>query len=124
MLALAPGWEMEVDRGPGCLLVKLKGPDRDASDTPPLADELWSLLQRHFVYRLVLEFDEVELLHSYLLGQLVLLDKRIREHDGMLRLCGLSSFNQRVLRVHGLDARLPTYGDVEEALMGRTHKPR
>ena len=124
MLAIAPGWEMEVDRGPGWLWVKLKSPHRDASDTPPLADELWSLLQRHFIYRLVLELDEVRLLHSYLLGQLVLLDKRIREHDGMMRLCGLSSFNQRILRLHGLDLRFPTYGDLEEAVMGCSRKPR
>ena len=41
MQALAPGWEMEVDRGPGWLLVHLKSTGRDASDTPPLADELW-----------------------------------------------------------------------------------
>ena len=124
MLALAPGWELEVDRGPGWLLVKLKSPEPDASDTPPLADELWSLLQRHFIYRLVLELDDVRLLHSFLLGQLVLLDKRIREHDGMMRLCGLSSFNQRVLRLHGLDLRFPTYGDPEEAVMGCGRKPR
>jgi hypothetical protein len=54
----------------------------------------------------------------------VLLDKRIREHDGLLRLCGLSSFNQRVLRLHGLDLRFPTYGDLEEAVMGCSYKPR
>ena len=124
MLAIAPGWEMEVDRGPGWLLVKLKSPDADASETPPLADELWSLLRRHFVYRLALELDEIELLHSYLLGQLVLLDKRVREHGGLMRLCGVSSLNQRVLRVHGLGVRFPVYGDLEEAVMGSGHKPR
>ena len=124
MLALAPGWEMDVDRGPGWLLVKLRSPDPDACDAPPLADELWSLLSRHFVYRLALELDEVELLHSHLLGQLVLLDKRVRERGGMMRLCGLSSFNQRVLRLHGLDVRFPLYDDREEAVMGSSHKPR
>ncbi|OHB81522.1 MAG: hypothetical protein A2V98_01345 [Planctomycetes bacterium RBG_16_64_12] len=124
MLAIAPGWELEVDRGPGWLLAKLKSGDVNASDTPPLADELWSMLERHFVYRVVLDLDEIELLHSYLLGQLVLLDKRVREHGGMMRLCGLSSFNQRVLRLHGLDVRFPTYGDLEEAVMGFSRKPR
>ena len=124
MLALAPGWEIDVDRGPGWLFVRLKSPERDASDTPALADEVWSLLERHFISRVVLELDGIGLLHSYLLGQLVLLDKRIREHDGMMRLCGLSSFNQRVLRLHGLDLRFPTYGDLEEAVMGCSHKPR
>jgi len=124
MLGIAPGWEVEVDRGPGWLLLKLKNPDHDVSDTPPLADELWSLLERHFVYRVVLELDEITLLHSYLLGQLVLLDKRVREHEGTMRLCGLSSFNQQVLRTHGLNSRFPTYGDKEEAVMGCSCKPR
>ena len=124
MLAIAPGWQLEVDRGPGWLLVRLKSPDEGASDTPPLAEELWSLLRRHFVCRLALELDEIGLLDSHMLGQLVLLDKRIREHDGVMRLCGLSSFNQQVLRLHGLDARFPTYGDLEEAVMGCSRKPR
>lgn len=124
MLGIAPGWKLELDRGPGWLLVKLKGPDGDASETPPLADEIWSLLERHFVYRLVLELDEIDLLHSYLLGQLVLLDKRVREHDGIMRLCGLSSFNRQVLRTHGLNVRFPIYDDLEEAVMGGSRKPR
>ena len=124
MPGIAPGWELELDRGPDWLLVRLKSPEADASDTPPLAAELWSLLERHFVYRLVLELDEISLLQSYLLGQLVVLDKRVREHGGLMRLCGLSSFNQQVLRSHGLDVRFPTYGDVVEAVMGGVCKPR
>jgi len=124
MLAIAPGWKLDVDRGPGWLLVKLKSPDGNASETPPLADEVWSLLARHFVYRLVLELDEIDLLDSHLLGQLVLLDKRVREHDGLMRLCGLSAFNRQVLRTHGLNIRFPTYDDREEAVMGGRRKPR
>jgi anti-anti-sigma factor len=124
MLAIAPGWEMDVDRGPGWLLVRVRSSDPDACDTPPLADQVWSLLSRHFIYRLALELDEVELLHSFLLGQLVLLDKRVRQRGGLMRLCGLSSFNQQVLRTHGLDVRFPTYDDREEAVMGSSHKPR
>jgi anti-anti-sigma factor len=124
MLAIAPGWEMEVDRGPDWLLVKLHNPDPDASGCPPLADELWSLLERHFIYRLVLELDEISLLHSHLLGQLVSLNRRIHEHGGLLRLCGMSSFNRQVLRLHGLDVLLPAYDDRGEAVLGHRCKPR
>jgi anti-anti-sigma factor len=123
MLAIAPGWELEVTRGPNWLLVKVRNPGVDVSDTPPLAEELWSLLERHFVYRLVLDLDGLSLLHSYLLGQLVLLDRRIRDHDGLMRLCGLSRYNREVLELHGLDARFPAYGDCKEAVMG-ARKPR
>jgi anti-anti-sigma factor len=124
MLGIAPGWELEVQRGPDWLLVKVRSPGDEASDTPPLAEQLWSLLERHFVYRLVLDLDEIRLLHSYLLGQLVLLDRQVRDHGGMLRLCGLSRYNQDVLHLHGLDARFPAYGDCQEAVMGCRRKPR
>ena len=125
MLGIAPGWELEVDRGPGWLLVRVKSPDVKASDTPPLAEQMWSMLERHFVYRLVLELNEIELLDSYLLGQLLLLERQIRGHDGVMRLCGLSSHNQEVLRVHGLHTRFPAYSSLEEAVLGRNpSKPR
>ena len=124
MLAIAPGWELDVERGPDWLLVKLKSPDRDASDTPPLAETLWSLLERHFVYRQVLDQDQVELLHSYQRGQLVLLDRRIHDQDGLMRLCGLSRHNREVLHLHRLDTRFPAYGDCQEAVMGSSPKPR
>jgi hypothetical protein len=118
MLAIAPGWELKVDRGPGWLWVKVERPEAYCVDTPPLAGEVWTQLERHFVYRLVLELDDVEILDSYLIGQLVLLDKRIREHGGLLRLTGVSSLNREVLRTHGLDGRFCIYGDLTEAMMG------
>lgn len=125
MLAIAPGWEVKVDRGPNWLWVKVERPEPYSVDTPPLAEELWAQLQRHFTYRLVLELDDVEILNSYFLGQLVLLDKRIRERGGLLRLSGVSPFNQEILRTHGLDGRFPVYGTLAEAVMGAyPRKPR
>jgi len=125
MLAIAPGWELKVDRGPNWLWVKIERPEPYSVDTPPLADEVWTQLERHFVYRLVLEMDDVQILDSYLIGQLVLLDKRIRERGGLLRLTGISSFNREILRNHGLDGRFPIYGDLTDALMGSCpRKPR
>ena len=125
MLAIAPGWELKVDRGPGWLWVKIERPEAYCVDTPPLAGEVWTQLERHFVYRLVLELDDVEILDSYLIGQLVLLDKRIREHGGLMRLTGVNSFNRETLRMHGLNGRFSIYGDLTDALMGACpRKPR
>ena len=115
MLAVAPGWELEVERGPDWLLVRIRSLDR-ASTEPPLADAIWELLERHFTYRAVLELDQVQLLNSHLIGQLVRLYRRIREHDGVLRLCGLSPYNLTVLRTCHLEARFPPYRDREEAV--------
>jgi anti-anti-sigma factor len=122
MLALAPGWELDVERGPDWLLARLKCPGRSsgdlAFDTPPLAKTLWAVLEQHFTYRLVLELDQVDLLNSHLIGQLVELYKRIREHDGVLRLCGLSAYNRQVLRACRLENRFWAYHNREEAVLG------
>jgi len=125
MPTLAPGWELDVARGPGWLVVRFRPKDADAAEVAQLADELWSLAERHFVYRLVLELDLVNLLHSALVGQLLLLHRRLHDHDGCVKLCGLSQYNREVLRRSGLASRLPTYDSLEEALMGSCpRKPR
>jgi anti-anti-sigma factor len=125
MLAVAPGWELDVERGPGWLLVRIKSLDR-ASTEPPLAEGLWNLLERHFTYRVVLELDQVSVLNSHLIGQLVQLYRRIRQHDGVMRLCGLSPYNLEVLRTCRLEDRFLPYRDREEAVMGgsRPRQPR
>ena len=66
-------WELDVQRGPGWLLVRPTSPTQHVVEHFPLADRLWSLLERHFIYRLVLELDEVPALNSHLIGQLLLL---------------------------------------------------
>jgi anti-anti-sigma regulatory factor len=125
MLAIAPGWELKVERGPEWLLVKVTNPDPDSHETPPLADQLWLLLERHFVYRMVLDLDEIGLLHGRLLSQLVLLQKRIHDREGMLRLIGISPDNQEVIEACGLSDRLLVYPCREDAIMGHLPtKPR
>jgi anti-anti-sigma regulatory factor len=118
MLEIAPGWQVEVDRGPDWLFIKLHSPDHPSGDEPPLADFLWSTIAAHFTYRVVLEMCDVGLLHSYLVGQLVLLHKRLCTHGGVLRMCGLSDGNQNVLNVCRLDSRFPQFRDRVEAVHG------
>lgn len=118
MIEVVSGWRMALERGPDCLFVKLLAPDADAFESPPLADTIWSLLEEHFTHRLVLEMQNVELLSSYLIGQLVLLNRRIQAHDGLLRLCGLSSAARESLAMLRLDDRFPNYADRTEAVMG------
>jgi len=83
-------------------------------------------LERHFTYRVVLELDQVSVLNSHLIGQLVQLYRRIRQHDGVMRLCGLSPYNLEVLRTCRLEDRFLPYRDREEAVMGgsRPRQPR
>jgi anti-anti-sigma factor len=126
MLTTSLGWELEVERGPDWLYVRPgNGPSADA-DFPSLADEIWSILERHFVYRLVLRLDRVDTLDRDLLRDLVLLYRRIRRHGGMMRLCGMSAEQRKMLDESGLMSRFPAYRDLQEAVMGDSgcHKPR
>ena len=122
MLAVAPGYELEVERGPDWLLVRTANLDPAELDTPPLAERVWSVLQQHFTYRLVLELDQIRLLTSRLIAQLVQLHRRIEKHGGVMRLCGLSPHNCEVLHTCRLNDRFMPYQDRQEAVMGR-HRP-
>jgi len=112
------GWELEVDRGPGWLFVRIRCPNQDPWEPPALADRVWRLLQEHFVDRVVLELDQIEILSSRLIGQLVLLYKRVSSRGGVMRLSGLSPENQEVLRLCRLDERFASYHNREEAVLG------
>ncbi|MCL6503230.1 MAG: STAS domain-containing protein [Pirellulales bacterium] len=125
MLQVAGGWSLHVERGPDWLFVRVVGrpetPEADAS----LAELLWSLLQQHFTWRLVLECDQLGPLSSALVGQLVLLHKRIASNSGLMRLCGLSDMDYQVLSTMRLDGRFPRFRDRVEAVLGyRPRQPR
>jgi len=124
MLSLARGWTMDVDRGPDWLFVRLHGPD-DGGDGSELADQLWTVMQQSFTHRLVLELDDLTILRSAVIGQLVMLQKRVQTHGGMLRLCGLSKENQEAIHACRLDRCFPTFQSRADAVMGAAAvKPR
>ncbi len=143
MLTIAPGWEVDVQRGPDWLLVKVRGDshtggshavkphavgprieqDGARRDCPEVAAGIWDLMQRHFTYRLVLELDQVDVLDSHLIGQLLRLYEMIHEHDGVMRLCGLSPRNSKLLQTCCLDDRFLPYPDCKGAVMGHHCSP-
>jgi len=123
---IAAGWRMDVERGPDWIFIRLHPAAGGEIDYFSLAEQVWSVLEQSFTYRLVLELDRVDVLQSALIAQLVLLSKRIHSHNGMLRLCGLSPENQQVLHICRLEGCLPNYGNRGEAVMGefRPMQPR
>lgn len=123
MIEIAPGWGLELDRGPHWLYVHLRV-DPKATREAPLAESIWSLLDQEFTYRLVLEMDETPILSSWVLGELVLLHKRIHSRGGLMRLCGLSEGATEIMRRHRLDTRLVIADDRTHAVMGRPRQPR
>ena len=101
MATIAPGWRLEVERGPDWLIVTLDCDHEHEWDSPPLADAVWEIL-----------------------GQLVRLHHRAAAHDGVVRVCGLSERNRDVLRSCRLDGYFPSYHDRAEALFGSTTPPK
>ena len=123
MIEAISGWELDVDRGPNWLFVKVRGTKESLPDTSRLAERVWVLLQEHFADRLILELDEIGFVSSSFLGQIVLLHKRIASRGGLMRLCGLSPQAQEVLHCCRLDERFSYYPNREEAVMG-SYRPR
>ena len=125
-LALSAGWDIEVDRGPGWLFVQLHEPGGGFAGgmESSLAEWLWELLEQNFVRRLVVELEHVTILPSHLIGQLVVLHKRIVTKGGIMRICGLTPQCEQVLRMHRLADRLFPYSNREEAVLGLRPKPR
>jgi anti-anti-sigma factor len=118
MFAAAADCQLEVERGPEWLLVRVRQLERPLAGSAPLAEQLWGLLQQHFTYRLVLELDQIPVLDSQLIGQLILLSKRLEDRDGVLRLCGLTPYNRRVLHQCALEDRFPAFDSRHEAVLG------
>jgi anti-anti-sigma regulatory factor len=112
------GLELNVDRGPNWLFVKLRTKASPHVAFPHIAEKLWSIASRHFIYRLVLELEELEELPSGMMGQLVLLQERLAQCGGALRICGLSPECEETLHSFQLSSALLNHATREEAVMG------
>ena len=112
------GLELNVDRGPNWLFVKLRSKDEAKQSVPQIADKLWSISTRHFIYRLVLELEDLDEMPSGMMGQLVLLQSRLAQCGGALRICGLSQECEEAMQSCHLDSALPNHPSREAAVMG------
>ena len=112
------GLELNVDRGPNWLFVKLRSKEEAVPAVPQIADKLWSISSRHFIYRLVLELEDLDEMPSGMMGQLVLLQSRLAQCGGALRICGLSPECEEALQSCQLDSALPNHASREAAVMG------
>lgn len=121
MLDTARTWNISVDRGPDWLFIRLEPAPGAAVDYSCLAEQVWQVVQQHFIYRVVLELEGIDIFPSSLIGQLVLLCKRLHAQGGVLRLCGLSPHQELAIQCSRLDARFPAYSNREQAVWG--HRP-
>ena len=115
---IVDGLKLNVDRGPNWLFVRLRTKRRPDVEVPQFAEKLWSIASRHFIYRLVLELDELDEMPNGMMGQLVLLQERLAQCDGALRICGLSPECEESLQSFHMTSALPNHASREEAVMG------
>lgn len=125
MLGVSSGWLIDVERGPDWLFVRFGAPADADCDVSSLADSIWSVVQQHFVYRVVLECDQLDLVDSAMIAQLIGLHRRLQKQGGVLRLSGLSDRNQEMLRACRLDGLFPQFRDRSQAVLAhRLVRPR
>jgi anti-anti-sigma factor len=126
MLALTAGYELDVDRGPDWLWIRVRSLETGSSPGVSLAEQIKEVVENHFIYRVVLELHRVPELSSQLIGELVQLDRYILKHDGVLRICGLSPESRATLEMCGLDDLCLAYETREEAILGSCapHTPK
>lgn len=118
------GCELTVERGPEWLFIRPEGASLLGRELD-LADQIWGLLEQSMTYRLVLELDDIDLLSSDVISQLVMLQQRIYNQGGLMRLCGVSAVNKRAIESCRLSDYLPQYANRTQAVMGeRRVKPR
>jgi hypothetical protein len=115
---IVDGLKLNVDRGPNWLFVRLRTKRRSQVEVPQFAEKLWSIASRHFIYRLVLELDELDEMPNGMMGQLVLLQERLAQCGGALRICGLSPECEEKLHSYHLESALQNHATREEAVMG------
>lgn len=118
-MPIGEGWGVDVDRGPNWVFLRVKTAGRHVDETPKLAEGLWDVVRTHLTYRVVLELDQLPELRSHVIGQLTMLSKRVHNVGGTLRLSGLSSSNEQVLKLCRLDRMLPAFPSRNEAVQGR-----
>lgn len=106
----ARGWSINADTERGWLYLRIGSPP-DLLAQRTLADALTATATDRGNFRLIVEFAHDVLFSSMLVGELVVLHKRVCLQGGALRLCGVSEFNREVIRLMGLTDRLQCYPD-------------
>jgi anti-anti-sigma factor len=104
------------DQG-GVTIVRFK--DRQLFDEPTVrevGEELLALLPEGEPCKIVLDFTGVDLVSSAMLGKLIVLQRRIAEPGGKLRICEISPNVYSVLKSTNLVRFFQTCRDTGEAL--------
>src|SRR4051812_30799974 len=102
-------------RNEGDKTVIAVGGEIDVYTAPKLREQIVQLVEEQR-YHLVVDMEDVEFLDSTGLGVLVGGLKRVRAHDGSLRLVCTQERILKIFRITGLTKVFPIHASVEEAV--------
>ena len=88
----------------------------DGMNVQQLGEELLETVDKHYIVKVVINFEKVKYLSSAVLGKLIALNKRIMKEKGRLALCCLNKDIEQVFHITRLDKVIPIFGTEEEAL--------
>ena len=66
---------------------------------------------------LVVDFSSVQFLSSAVLGLLIRISKKVSEHRGKLKLCGISAQIYEIFKITRLDEIFDIYDDAKKAML-------
>jgi hypothetical protein len=124
MVSIAGGYELDVDRGPNWLFVKVQPTAKPTKQASQIADEIWSISSRHFIYRLVLELDQFDTVPEDLIDQILTLQERLAERGGSLKLCGVSPECEGQIHERHLEESLRIHESRVHAVLGNSTHAR
>jgi anti-sigma B factor antagonist len=90
----------------------------DAANIQELGDELFAIVERDKKKNLVLNFVTVEFLSSAALNKLIILDKKVKQASGKMRLCNLRPEIYEVFAITRLNQLFEIKATEGEAVQG------
>lgn len=118
MTTLSLGWDLDVTQGEGWLIIRPRPHSPHTPELVPLSDEILKLVEWCWVNRVILVLDGLDLLTSFVVGQLIKLHRQLEIQGGIMRLCGVNPKHRQVLQRVGMAECLPIYEDIQDAVMG------
>ncbi len=87
-------------------------------DINALQESIISVVEQADGINLILDFSNVKFLSSAVLGLLIRISKRVYEHNGRLRLCGIDPKIYEIFKITRLNKVFDIYKDVASAAQG------
>jgi len=89
----------------------------------PELDDLLEQLQQSELNNVVIDLGEVSYFGTIMLGTMHRLWRRVRDRDGRMALCNVSTLGHEILRVSGFDTLWPILSSREDALDSVEERP-